>query len=189
MKIYVIRHGESETNLRNCWCGWTDVSLTDKGRKDAENAGEFLKDITFDKVYSSDLKRAMETAGIVLRDSSPIETSPLIREFNVGNLAGQPISILTDEQRLDTAVNGYAAFGGESQAEFTERITTFMRLLESLDCDTVAVFSHAGVLRGMLDTILQFYVPRRNVLCRNCAIAVFEYTNETWSLHSWINLN
>lgn len=62
MRVYVIRHGESETNLNKKWTGWLDVHLTDKGKDDAKKAGDFLKNIAFEKIYASDLSRAVETA-------------------------------------------------------------------------------------------------------------------------------
>ena len=62
MFLYVIRHGESETNLSRHWTGWNDVNLTEKGRKDAERAGAMLQGIPFDQIYSSDLTRALHTA-------------------------------------------------------------------------------------------------------------------------------
>ena len=69
MRVYVIRHGESESNASKKWTGWMDVELTEKGKKDAEKAREVLKNIKFDKVYSSDLKRALDTMKIVLPEA------------------------------------------------------------------------------------------------------------------------
>ena len=62
MRVYVIRHGESETNLSKHWTGWMDVSLTEKGYEDARGAGRIIGDVTFDRIFSSDLHRAKETA-------------------------------------------------------------------------------------------------------------------------------
>ena len=62
MFVYVIRHGESETNLSKKWTGWLDVQLTEKGYEDAKKAAGYLKGISFDKIYTSDLMRAKQTA-------------------------------------------------------------------------------------------------------------------------------
>ena len=70
MRVYVIRHGESETNYKKQWTGWSDVHLTDKGKEDAKKARDFLKHISFDKIFASDLVRAVETAKIALPDCS-----------------------------------------------------------------------------------------------------------------------
>ncbi len=187
MRIYVIRHGESETNRQRTWCGWMDVSLTDSGRDDAQKAGKLLEGISFDKIYSSDLKRAVETAQIVIPHGS-YETTSLLREINVGRLAGTPLGQLTDKQKEGIAQNGYAEFDGETKEEFGDRIKRVMSHLETLNCENVALFAHAGVLRGILDTVVGSYLPRKRVLCNNCTVAVFEFANGEWALHSWINL-
>ena len=187
MRVYVIRHGESETNSKNRWTGWLDVPLTQKGKEDAGKAGWFLKDICFDKVYASDLSRAVETAQIAAPGYS-YELSPLLREINVGILANTDLSFLTPEQKQRVKECGYADFGGETEQGFYQRIYQFTKELEASDCETVALFSHAGWLRGMLNTVVGMFLPREHVLCNNCTIAIFEYTAGIWTLHSWITL-
>ena len=111
MRVYVIRHGESETNQSKKWTGWLDVNLTDKGREDAKKAGTFLAGIVWDQIYTSDLVRARETAEIAI-PGCRYETSELLREINVGNIANKPLSVLTAAQKNQTAQFGYADFGG-----------------------------------------------------------------------------
>ncbi len=185
MKVYVIRHGQSETNLKGLWTGWLDVNLTQKGREDAKCAGEYLKGVKFDKVFSSDLIRAVDTAKIAT--GCEPEKSMLLREVNIGNIADKPLDILTEEQRKRIWQDGYVEFEGESLDEFSARVDKFKAYLETLDCDNVAVFSHAGWLRTMLDSVVGVRLPRKNVCCNNCTVAIFEYTDQ-WKLHSWINL-
>ena len=187
MRVYVVRHGESETNKAKKWTGWLDVHLTDKGKDDAKKAAEFLKHCSFDKIYSSDLVRARQTAEIAI-PGCQYETSEFLREINVGSLAGKPLSILTEKQRLDTVKNGYIAFDGESKTDFHDRVEGFMKIMEGLDCENVILFSHAGWLRKMLDIVIGNDIPRNRVCCNNCAVSVFEYTDEIWKLHSWVNL-
>ena len=68
MKLVIIRHGESEWNLKNLFTGWTDVDLTDTGRAEAAAGGKALKEqgYDFDVCYTSLLKRAIHTLNIVL---------------------------------------------------------------------------------------------------------------------------
>ena len=63
-----------------------------------------MKRISFDKIYSSDLYRARETAEIAI-SGCRYETSELLREINVGSLSGKLLSVLTEEQGLDIAKN------------------------------------------------------------------------------------
>lgn len=188
MKVYVVRHGESETNLSKCWTGWLDVHLTEKGIADGQKAGKVLEGVVFDKVFSSDLIRAQETARAALPGCS-YETTPLLREINVGSIAGKPWSIVTDEQRERNAQYGYTDFDGESKDEFFSRIRRFMTQLEELDCENVAVFSHAGWLCSLLETVLGVDIPRKRIYCGNCAVSVYECVDRSWRLHSWINVS
>ncbi len=188
MLVYAIRHGESENNLKGLWTGWFNAQLTDKGREDAKRAGTFLADLNFDKIYASDLDRAKETAQTAIPGCS-YEVSELLREIDVGNLAARPLSVLTDEDKVRIASEGYGFFGGESNEAFRGRIREFMEKLEGLECERVAIFSHAGWIRFFLDEIVGLYLPRKHILCGNCAIAVFQYEKAIWRLHSWINLD
>ena len=186
MKVYITRHGESETNEKKQWTGWADVHLTDSGKSQAKKAGDFLKNVPFDKVFSSDLARAKETAENAL-GVSDYETSELLREINVGDLARKPLSVISDDERKIVATDGYVKFNGESKADFNNRVYEFQKKLESLDCENVAIFTHNGWLRTFLDTVLGMYVPRKNVCCNNCAIGIFEYNDGSWKLFGWIN--
>jgi len=187
MRVFIIRHGESTTNLNKQWTGWADVDLTENGISDARLAGDFLKRFSFNKVYSSDLKRAVQTAKNAIPGCNP-ETSQLLREVNVGNIAHKPLDILTDNDRKEIRENGYVIFDGESNIEFKNRILKFMKELEASDCKNIAVFSHAGWLRAFFDIVAGQRLDRNKVCCNNCAIGVFEYENSNWKLHSWINL-
>lgn len=74
--LVVARHGESEWNSLGKWTGWTDVSITEKGREDARKMGELLRDYHFDVAYTSDLKRTHETLAAILEgkgDQSDLE--------------------------------------------------------------------------------------------------------------------
>ena len=146
-----------------------------------------MKGISFDKVFTSDLVRAQETAQAAL-PGCEYETSPLLREINVGNIAGKPLNIVTPKQKERTAQFGYVDFDGESREAMTARIRQFMDQLENLDCENVAVFSHAGWLCGMLETVLEVNISRKRIYCGNCAVAVYECGDHNWRLHSWINL-
>ena len=98
MKLFLVRHGQTVTNATGCWTGWYDAPLTEQGREDAIRARGFLSDLSFDKVYSSDLSRARDTALLALPGCTP-EQTPLLREINVGSYATQPFTILTRAPR------------------------------------------------------------------------------------------
>jgi 2,3-bisphosphoglycerate-dependent phosphoglycerate mutase len=90
--LVLIRHGESQWNLENRFTGWTDVPLTDKGREEARRAGEKIRDIHFDKAYTSVLKRAIDTLDIVLHTirqvGIPVSYDQALNERHYGDLQG-----------------------------------------------------------------------------------------------------
>lgn len=188
MRVWLIRHGESETNKAGQWTGWLDVQLTEKGREDAAKAGKILAGTSFEKIYASDLSRAKNTAEIAI-PGCKYEVSPLLREINVGNIAGKPLSVVRDSNNRPLNLDGYAKFDGESVAQFRERITKFMHILETEDCDNIAIFSHGGFIRRFLDIVVDMELPRKNICCNNCTVAIFDYKDSVWKLHSWINLD
>lgn len=187
MRVYVIRHGESETNLQKKWSGWLDAPLTQKGREDAKVAGEFLKNISFDKIYSSDLSRAVDTKEIAI-PGCDFERTASLREINIGSLEGIEYAAMEYEKRVKAMDIGFKEYGGETNEEFKQRVKAFFTGLEGECCDNVAVFCHSGVLRSMLDIVIGIDIPRNRYCCNNCAVAVFEYHDCVWRLRSWINL-
>lgn len=82
--LVVIRHGESQWNKKNLFCGWTDVDLTEQGFNEATQAGKLLKesDFTFDICYTSVLKRAIHTAYTVL-DQMDLTWIPVIKNYHL----------------------------------------------------------------------------------------------------------
>ena len=66
MKIYLVRHGETTLNARGCYYGRTDVCLSGRGRRQAEELRNFFGQVPLDAVVTSPLKRAAETAEIIL---------------------------------------------------------------------------------------------------------------------------
>ncbi|WP_040509949.1 phosphoglyceromutase [Gordonia soli] len=82
--LILMRHGESEWNASNQFTGWVDVALTDKGRGEAERAGELLveHDLLPDVVYTSLLRRAITTANIAL-DRADRHWIPVVRDWRL----------------------------------------------------------------------------------------------------------
>ena len=186
--LLVIRHGQSVANLEDKFAGFSDFDLTDLGRKQAECAASYIKErYKVDAVYASDLQRAMNTAEIAI-PGCVYETDPALREVNVGDIAGKPLAIVREGCSVPKNIDGYADFGGESFADMDVRVGKFMTQLETLDCENVAIFSHAGWLRSSLDFVMGMKMPKKHICCKNCAIAVYEYTGTMWRLYSWINL-
>lgn len=93
-KVVLIRHGQSTWNNENKFTGWTDVDLTELGEQEAAKAGKLLKEkgFSFDKAYTSYLKRAIKTLNIVLDEMDldwiPVEKTWRLNEKSYGMLQG-----------------------------------------------------------------------------------------------------
>lgn len=93
-RIVLVRHGQSAWNLENRFTGWTDVDLTEAGVKEAQEAGKILKEkgFSFQKAYTSYLKRAIKTLNNILdkmdEDWIPVEKSWRLNEKHYGALQG-----------------------------------------------------------------------------------------------------
>ena len=86
-----MRHGETQYNTENRLQGWSDSPLTKKGIDEAKKLGEEIKDMEFDAIYSSDLKRAMDTADIININNAPRFTDKRLREWHLGNFEGKKL--------------------------------------------------------------------------------------------------
>jgi len=91
--LILVRHGESQWNLENRFTGWVDVPLTPRGEGEARIAGEHLRDLTIDKVYTSVLQRAINTSKIALEAAGkpadlPTERDQALNERHYGDLQG-----------------------------------------------------------------------------------------------------
>ena len=188
MKIYFIRHGESVDNCARLHSGWAQVPLSAKGEEDAKRAGRILAGMKFDKVFSSDIKRAMQTCEIALGgvEYQPID---LLREINVGFLAGERFTDCAEkygeEYVEDRRKFEFAKYGGESYSELIDRVKKFLKMMETSEYETVAAFCHGGVINGVIDAISGFRTERGMFACQNCSVSTFEFKDGAWRLLLW----
>src|SRR3989344_2550519 len=85
MKFFIVRHGETDWNLENRIQGHTNVSLNNKGVKQAEALVSFCDGLSFAAMYSSGLNRAIETVKILTRGKKPLIHCPELNERNFGS--------------------------------------------------------------------------------------------------------
>ena len=190
MKLYVVRHGQSENNLKKLFTGWTDAPLTEKGIRDAETVRDFLSRVPFDKVYTSDLQRAMKTAETAL-PGCVYETTPLIRELCIGKAENQPIAecpqIFGEEFLAHQKVQNYVPYGGEDRVMLAARAQKFLDLVANSEHQRVAAFSHGGFLKCLCRLVLGENTSTGNIRCPNCSILILDYDGIKWRMDSWIS--
>ena len=92
MKIYFTTHATTTDNEEQISSGWKDAGLSELGIQQAKELKDHLKNISFDIICTSDLKRAVDTIKIAFGDSYPVIVDERLRELNYGDYNGKPKS-------------------------------------------------------------------------------------------------
>jgi probable phosphoglycerate mutase len=141
-ELWLVRHGETTLNASRRLAGWSDPPLTETGRRQAVALRELLDGRHFDRVWSSDLDRAVTTAKLAWGEPRPDDR---LREINFGDLEG----LSYDEVDLTFAelfleFRDFQIPGGESHDEFRGRVHRFV---DTLAPGRHLLFVHGGVVR------------------------------------------
>lgn len=146
MKVYLVRHGETNENAQGIVQGWLDTELNDNGIAQAvKTAEDFNKPI--DVIYSSDLKRAVRTAREFRNryPNVPYFEDERLRERNFGDAAGTH----QDEHDWEQFwANEHAVTipNAEILSDFTKRVNGFLEYLKTEGYESVLIVAHGGVL-------------------------------------------
>jgi len=140
-----VRHGETDWTAAGRLSGWRDVELNSVGRDQARGVRGRLAEREYAGVWSSDLRRASETAHLAY---GPPVLDPRLREIDFGALEGMRWAELSaDRQRGLLDFDGFAAPGGESVDDLRDRVLDFV---SSLARGHHLLFTHGGVIRLLL---------------------------------------
>ena len=169
--ILLARHGETDWNRDGRWQGWADPPLNDAGREQARELAEQLRSMQFDAVYSSDLRRAHETAEIVAAPHGvPVVTDVGLREIDVGSWSG-----LTRAEIEERFGRDAERTDGETRDQHRERVVAaFERIARAHVGERILVVSHGGSL-GALRRHAGVEVEGR---LGNCAVFELHFRDE-----------
>lgn len=187
MNIYVVRHGKTDWNTVKRLQGRSDTDLNQEGIEAAIRTGEALKDIPFDIAFTSPLKRAKETAELILQSRQvPVIEDERIIEISFGEYEG----LISDPKHYEIPDKEFRNFfehpenyhtppGGESLTELGERTKDFMEDIMSrkeLSGKTILVASHGCATRGILNSIRTFPIEDfwHGGVPKNCSVALIE---------------
>lgn len=150
MKLTVIRHCQTIANANGVIQGQLPGELSEFGREQAKEVAELLKDMHFNQAWSSDLKRTVDTARIVLvpHPNLKLQLSPKLREYNFGTQQGKLVSSW-DWPRIGNPLEAKAE-GGEDTTQVTRRLLDFINtLLVKSPTDSILIVTHGGPIRIM----------------------------------------
>ncbi|NHJ04778.1 MAG: histidine phosphatase family protein [Candidatus Heimdallarchaeota archaeon] len=194
MKIFLVKHGQSEDNLHKKISGHSETPLTDLGREQAKSLGQKFseKKITFDAVYSSDLLRASETATIVCNEIGfkEIIFDKRLRESDTGIFTGRNSNSITKEERefLDSTLVDLDKRipGGETNNEMNERIKeAFFEIINKHpNSSTILIVGHGGTLYHILIRTLNLLQSKLDEWFGSCMINILEKDsqNDSWKV-------
>lgn len=156
-RIHLIRHGLTEDNLKGVYSGRNESSLCSEGKEQLFQMKEEYEYPKADFVFSSPLKRCLETAEILYPDVKPIVIDDLT-EYNFGEFEGRTAEELHEKEPLfDRWLMGEENITppfGESNREFINRICNcFVKIVDGIiksGSDNVAIITHGGVVSALL---------------------------------------
>ncbi|XP_010028271.2 phosphoglycerate mutase-like protein 4 isoform X1 [Eucalyptus grandis] len=196
-EIIVIRHGETDWNVEGRFQGTLDVELNENGRQQATAVGERLsKEGKISAIYSSELKRAFETANLIATACGGLEVikDPGLRERNLGDLQGlQPhaaASVCPEaykallSQKTDQELPG----GGESIAQVYQRCITCLRNISvKHKGQRVVAVTHGGVLQTLH---VQACPNNQPVKFLNTSVNIFHLSDgDNWVFKSGVDIS
>lgn len=199
MKLYFVRHGRTLWNLEGRFQGASgDSPLLPESIDILQQLGQYLKEIPFDTIYSSDLPRAVKSAEIIqsqLQTPCPLESIPDLREWQLGKLEGLKITTLNAiyPQQIKAFRSNLAQFDtrmleAESLYSTTQRTIQFIKSLKESKAERILIVGHGANLTASLRTLLGYKEAhlRKEGGLANASLTVLETDDfETFTLERW----
>ena len=199
MEIYFVRHGQTIWNVEKRFQGLSDSPLTELGITQAKLLGEKLKDIKFNKFYSTSLKRAYDTANYIKGNrKQKVEIFDDFVEISMGDMEGikqEDFKKLYPEQVKNFFFNQLeynpSSFGGESFLEVRERVIRGLNKFIELNknYERVLVVSHGATLKTLLH-----YISGKDIstlsdeaIPKNTSYTIVKYENGKFEIIDFSN--
>ncbi len=197
MKItfYYVRHGETLFNRKGRIQGVCDSPLTENGKKQVIKAKEALKDVYFDRAFTSPSERTMDTASIILEGRKlEAEVVDNLHEYDFGRFEGTRFTSHPDEIRNCFETKDFSSVDGESRAKIEVRVRETIRRIVDLceDNDRVLLTGHgmfedflmATLLDVDTDKLREEYQAQHKNMIPNGGIMVFQFEDGLYKLIS-----
>lgn len=193
MKIYLIRHCESQDEILNCYGGCADFDLTDKGIKVAKQYSNQICDLGIEKIFSSPYKRAKKVAYIfneklncgveLIDDLKEINTYGVMSGVNK-DLANEIFDLLLNSKEYKEFgyYKGKTFEGGESIQDFDARVLNAFSMITKSSFKNVAIVTHGGVFRSVYKNILR--QNKKIIEIEDVATLEIAYDNGEYSIIS-----
>jgi len=189
-KIFLVRHGEADSNAGSFFAGWKDVSLTPLGHQQALLLSRRLLHEPIEKAFCSDLLRARQTLEAISL-ACPVEYSQALREKNYGELEGvkwEENEKKYEKYHLDSSAR---APGGENNEDVQARVCEyFEKAIINSPEEQVLVVSHHGPIVLFACRMLGIPISNwRRLRLGNCGLCIFSKEGKTWRMTLWNSLS
>ncbi len=181
MRLYLVRHGESFANKEGIIQGHGDYILTELGCNQARKIAKRLKDEMFDFIYSSDLKRAKDTAEEIAKfHPSKVMFNEKLRERSMGIWEGLFWSDVGFNSLVEADVFEKKPPNGESRSEHAKRLQNFMDLKEKeFKGKKVLIVSHAGTIKLIIKNLLNLdFSDALLINIPNSSLSIIDFSDD-----------
>ncbi|CEJ66015.1 MULTISPECIES: adenosylcobalamin/alpha-ribazole phosphatase [Citrobacter] len=161
MRLWLVRHGETEANVAGLYSGHAPTPLTERGIAQAQSLSGLLHNVSFDNVLCSELERARHTTQLILGDREiPVRIMPELNEMCFGDWEMRHHRDLAREDAENYAIwcndwQNATPTNGEGFQAFSQRVERFIaQLADYKDSQNLLVVSHQGVLSVLVARLL-----------------------------------
>lgn len=171
MRIYLVRHGETDYNKNGYMQGRMETSLNEEGINQIELCAKKLSSIKFDTIISSSQRRALQTANIIARyhKQNEVITEDLLQEIDCGIWSGKSWDSIKEEyQDIDFSKLKASKFVelhcGESYDDVRFRIKDFFEKIDDIldENDTVLIVTHGFIIKSIVSSLLNININNKN---------------------------
>jgi len=195
LNLILVRHGETDSNRKGTYMGWTDVELNSVGLSQAYCTREKLRNEKVEHIISSPLKRAAKTAEIINENFGlDIIYSESLKERNFGVWDDLPLEAIMERYREDYEMwrqdwKNYSIDGGESACQAYERITGYVDdLVNRYSDSTVIIVTHLGCIRKITAHLLGMGIDGSwHFRVDNCGITRITINDERYAYLTQLN--
>lgn len=190
-KIYIVRHGQTDFNLRNIVQGsGVDSALNDRGQEQAKAFFEHYKDVAFEKVYTSMLQRTVQSVQSFIDLGIPHERLAGLNEISWGTKEGHPITPEEDEyyhymlKQWQLGNTSLSIEKGESPEDVIKRMKPAVdHILQQSEEKTILVCMHGRAIRILLCHLLQYPLKSMDMFeHQNLCLYKLDYTGSMFSV-------
>ncbi|UNL85751.1 histidine phosphatase family protein [Priestia koreensis] len=184
--LYLVRHGETDWNKQKLLQGHTNIPLNEQGKRQAKQLAEKFKDIRLDRIYASDLERAVETARTVgaKKGITDVQMFERLRERCFGEMEG--IEVVKLDELLPNCWTNWgedSVHGIEPLEEMQSRMAEQLRdIMEEAKEEHVLVVSHGAAINSFIHFVTKGESGTGILRLKNTAVTSFTYKEGEWEM-------